>query len=84
MRKIFESDYYTTAENVESSYAVSVWQIEDEKEEEFLTKASSDELQAYTGLWSEYNVEAGELFHRYTFDVLSPYVFIRDRIARNV
>lgn len=88
MKKVFESDYYTCVEDSESATATSVWQIDDENElgllEEIDLNHDFKAWEEYTGFWNDYGVMPGALFHRYTFRLSKPFVYITDTIAYNV
>ena len=86
MKKIYESEYYSVWDDSESATATSVWEIDDESELILLEKIRNDHdaWQEYTGLYDDYGVMPGALFHRYAFRLSEPFVYITDRIAYNI
>ena len=94
MKQIFESDMNCMESGGESASSIIVFECESEQELESLYEIEDimdkdlgkgiRELEDLTGLYNEYGVCPGCLFHRFTFILRTPFLIVDCTTAYNV
>lgn len=84
MKKIYESDYVGFDENAE---ALIIYEFEDELEHVEFDEMSDGHLCDYFGFVCEEDydeIQPGEMYHTYSFDISRSFLIIRATKAYNV
>ncbi len=81
MKKVFESELIGYGE---SAKKVTIYQLDNREEARELDEMQHDELCELLGVYDDYTVAPGAVYHHYSFKVTTEFLIMTDCIAINV